>query len=92
MMISYQELVRTFLSTNDAFNNPNYKKVHDLVQSINSIQDQYPQLMSLSSQTKEMLNSATSDDLKKISQYANLMKPQYTDISELLKNNNLPLE
>ena len=81
-------LADLIFSTNDAFNNPNYKKVHDLVQNINSIQDQYPQLMSLSSQTKEMLNSATSDDLKKISQYANLIKPQYTDVSELLKNNN----
>ncbi|HFX7051898.1 TPA: hypothetical protein ACIFO7_002508 [Klebsiella pneumoniae] len=79
-------------STYDTFNNPNYKKVHDLVQSINSIQNQYPQLMSLSSQTKEMLNSATSNDLKKISQYAGLLSPQYTDVSELLKHNNSSLK
>jgi hypothetical protein len=75
-------------STNDAFNDPSYKKIHELVQNINSIQDQYPQLMSLASQTREMLNSATSDDLQKISQYAELLTPQYTDVSELLKNNN----
>lgn len=79
-------------STKDTFNNPNYKKVHDLVQSINSIQEQYPQLISLSSQIKEMLNTTTSNDLQKISQYAELLSPQYTDVSELLKNNNSSLE
>lgn len=79
-------------STNDAFNDPNYKKIHELVQNINSLQEQYPQLMSLSSQTKEMLNSATSDDLKKISQYAELFTPQYTDVYELLEHNDSSLE
>lgn len=79
-------------STKDTFNNPNYKKVHDLVQSINSIQEQYPQLISLSSQIKEMLNTTTSNDLQKISQYAELLSPQYTDVPELLKNNNSSLE